>query len=131
QWRRRKAFLAEAREVSVSSTLVRTPRLARVEAALFVTDRPLSARRLAQPAAMVDGVDAASAAAEWNAAYDADGSPSRIEHVATGYQMLTRPEYEHWLEKVHSRQPSWRLSPSAMETLAIVAYRQPLTRADG
>jgi segregation and condensation protein B len=67
---------------------------------------------------------------ELNAAYDADGSAFRIEHVATGFQLLTRPQYALWLEKIHQRRARLRLSPPALETLAIVAYRQPLTRAD-
>ena len=106
------------------------PRLARVEAALFVSDRPQSARRLAQFAAVVDAADAEQAITELNAIYDADGSPFRIEHVATGFQLLTRPQFAPWLEKIHARQARLRLASPAMETLAIVAYRQPLTRAD-
>lgn len=129
-WRRRRTAAAPVDAPAILSTLRRTPRLARAEAALFVTDRPLPARRLAQHAALVDAADAIRAVDELNAAYDADGSPFRIEHVATGYQLLTRSQYAHWLEKVHERHARLKLSPPAMETLAIVAYRQPLTRAD-
>jgi segregation and condensation protein B len=50
--------------------------------------------------------------------------------VATGYQLLTRPEYAPWLDKLHQRQTELKLSPPALETLTVVAYRQPLTRAD-
>ena len=129
-WWRRDGQPAGATAVSGLDLSQRTPRLARAEAALFVTDRPLSARKLAQHAALVDSDDAIQAVAELNAAYDSERSPFRIEHVATGYQMLTRPEFAPWLETVPARQTQLKLSPAAMETLAIVAYRQPLTRAD-
>lgn len=128
-WRRRSRQLTV--EAAACGSLVRrTPRLARLEAALFVSDRPLSARRLAQFAALVDAADVLRAIDELNAAYDADGTPFRIEAVATGYQLLTRPEFAPWLEKVHERRARLRLSSASLETLAIIAYRQPLTRAD-
>ena len=130
RWRRRRTVAAAIDSPSVISTRTRTPRLARVEAALFVSDRPLAARRLAQHAALVDVTDVVQAVTELNSAYDADGSPFRVELVASGYQLLTRPQYAPWLEKTHERQARLRLSPPAMETLSIVAYRQPLTRAD-
>jgi segregation and condensation protein B len=130
QWQRRRPAVVAVQLNSAPASARRTPRLARVEAALFVSERPLSARRLAQHAALVDVADVVSAVDELNAAYDADGSAFRIEHVATGYQLLTRQQYAPWLEKVHERRARLRLSPPALETLAIVAYRQPLTRAD-
>jgi segregation and condensation protein B len=129
-WQRRRPVATAARPHSITAPTYRTPRLARVEAALFVSGRPLPERRLAQHAALVDASDVVRAVEELNAAYDSDGSAFRIEHVATGYQLLTRPQYAPWLEKVHERRARLRLSPPALETLAIVAYRQPLTRAD-
>jgi segregation and condensation protein B len=53
-----------------------------------------------------------------------------VEQVATGYQLLTQPQYAPWLDRVHARHARLRLSPPALETLALVAYRQPVTRAD-
>lgn len=129
-WQRRRPATVVARAQSTTAPTQRTPRMARVEAALFVSGRPMPARRLAQYAALVDVADVVRTVDELNAAYDADGSAFRIEHVATGYQLLTRPQYAPWLEKVHERRARLRLSPPALETLAIVAYRQPLTRAD-
>jgi segregation and condensation protein B len=108
----------------------RTAKLARLEAALFVAETALSARRLAQDAALADPGEAHRLVEELNVAYDRSGCTFRVERVATGYQLLTRPEFAPWLDKVHHRQARLRLSTSAMETLAIVAYRQPLTRAD-
>ena len=65
-----------------------------------------------------------------NSAYDTSGSTFRVERVATGLRLLTRREFVFWLDKLHQRQAALKLTPPMLETLAIVAYRQPLTRAD-
>jgi len=109
---------------------VRSPKMARVEAALLVTDVPLSVRRLMQLATLADTGEARRLVDELNVAYDRDGTAFRIERVASGFRLLTRPQFAFWLGKVHHRQAELKLSPPALETLAIVAYRQPLTRAE-
>jgi len=108
----------------------RTARQARVEAALLVADGALSARRIAQCAALLDAGEAKQVVDELNEAYDSDGSAFRVERVGAGYQMLTRPVFARWLDRVHHRQERLKLSGPALETLAVVAYRQPITRAD-
>ena len=65
-----------------------------------------------------------------NLAYEASGTAFRVERLATGYQLMSRPIFARWLDKIHERQARLKLSPPAMETLTIIAYRQPLTRAD-
>ena len=50
--------------------------------------------------------------------------------LAGGYQLLTRPEYHHWLTRLKRTGNELRLSPAMRETLAIIAYRQPIMRAD-
>jgi segregation and condensation protein B len=104
--------------------------MARLEAALFVADGALATRKLAQLATLADHNEARLLIDELNAAYDRDGSAFRIERVATGYQLLTRPEFAPWLDRIHQRHVALKLSPPALETLTIIAYRQPLTRAD-
>jgi segregation and condensation protein B len=104
--------------------------MARVEAALLVADGALSTRKLAQFAMLADAAEARTLIDQLNVAYDQSRSAYRIERVATGYQMLTRPKFAPWLDKLHERQARLKLSAPAMETLAIVAYRQPITRAD-
>jgi segregation and condensation protein B len=100
-----------------------------VEALLLASPEPLTAQRLA--ALLPDG--SARAVREQidalNQAYDAQGRAFRIEEVAGGYQLRTRPEYASWLQKLRP-QPPLRLSRAALETLAIVAYKQPVTRAE-
>jgi segregation and condensation protein B len=108
----------------------RSPKLARVEAALIVADGALSARRLAQSASLLDSGEARQLVDELNAAYDACGSAFRVERVGSGFQMLTLPAYARWLDKIHQRQERLKLSASSLETLTIIAYRQPITRAD-
>jgi segregation and condensation protein B len=133
EWRRvwqRRQQSAEHISRGEAGATARSTRLARLEAALFVADRPLPARLLAQFAMLADAADVTAGVAELNAAYEADAAAFRIELLATGYQLLTRPEFAMWLDRVHQRHARLKLSPPAMETLAIVAYRQPLTRAD-
>ncbi len=114
----------------VDPVCVRTPKMARVEAALLVTDAALSVRRLMQLATLADISEARTLVDQLNTAYDKSGTAFRIERVASGYRMLTRPQFALWLGKVHHRQAEQKLSPTALETLAIVAYRQPATRAE-
>jgi segregation and condensation protein B len=108
----------------------RTRKAARVEAVLFVSDSAVSARRLAQLVTLADSAEAAQIVDQLNASYDRDGSAFRIERAANGYRLLTRPAYARWLDRLHLRQSETKLSPSALETLTVIAYRQPITRAD-
>lgn len=109
---------------------IRTPKMARVEAVLLVADGALSSRKLAQFALLSDPTEARTIVRQLNEVYDGHNSSFRIEQVAAGYQLLTRPQFAHWLGKLHQRQAELKLTPPALETLAIVAYRQPIIRAD-
>ena len=62
--------------------------------------------------------------------YDADATAFTVENVAGGWQLRTRPDFAPWLQKLHSARQETRLSQPALETLAVVAYRQPILRAD-
>jgi segregation and condensation protein B len=108
----------------------RSAKLARVEAALFAAGDPLSTRRIADAASLSDGAEARTLVQELKALYDADGSSFTIENVAGGWQLRTRPEFATWLEKLHGARHETRLSQPALETLTVVAYRQPILRAD-
>jgi len=116
--------------IDLSADGVRTRKAARVEAVLFVSDSALSARRLAQLATLADSSEAIRIIEQLNVAYDREGSAFRIERAANGYLLLTRPIFARWLGRLHQRQSEMRLSPPALETLTVVAYRQPITRAD-
>lgn len=109
---------------------LRTPKMARVEAVLVVSDAAVSAKRLVQLATLADVAEAKRLVDQLNVALDQDNSAFRIERVASGFRLLTKPVFSFWLGKLHQRQAELKLTPPALETLAIVAYRQPITRAD-
>jgi segregation and condensation protein B len=108
----------------------RSARMARLEAVLLVAEGALTYRKLAQFATLADPAEAKSLIAQLNAAYDIDGCAFRVEQVAGGYRLMTRPQFALWLDRLHNRQARTKLSPPMMETLSIVAYRQPVTRAE-
>jgi len=109
---------------------VRSDKISRLEAVLFLAEEPLSTRKLMQWALLSDTAEVSNLIEDLNVLYDREQTPFRVERVATGYQLLTRPELVNWLDRLHQRQARLKLSPPAMETLTIVAYRQPITRAD-
>jgi len=129
-WQIRSQFTPVPGESTRPDGNQRSPALQRLEAALFVADGSLTARKLMQFAAVPDAVAIPAMIETLNLAYEAGGSAFRIERLATGYQLMTRPIFARWLDKIHERQARLKLSPVAMETLTIIAYRQPLTRAD-
>lgn len=106
---------------------------AAVEACLLVSDRPLSAARLAQALALdVDSLSKARIAAaieDLNAVYQQTGRAFRIQEVAGGYRIMTTPEVAEPVAVIRGAREQSRLSKSALEALAIVAYRQPIARA--
>ncbi|MBI3465054.1 MAG: SMC-Scp complex subunit ScpB, partial [Planctomycetes bacterium] len=104
--------------------------MARVEAALFAADEPLTARRLAEIANLMDGVEARALVQELEALYDAEGTAFTVEQLAGGWQLRTRREFAPWLTKLFAARQETRLSQPALETLAVVAYRQPILRSD-
>ena len=108
----------------------RSEELARLEAALFLAREPLTTRRLAKLARLDDGTRARSLIKELRHLQDASGSAFRVEQIAGGFQMLTRAPFGPWVRRLQDAAPGGRLSPAALETLAIVAYRQPTTRAE-
>jgi segregation and condensation protein B len=110
--------------------LARDPLVALVEAALFAADEPLTPRRLAAVAGLADGTEARRLVRKLQSLYDKDGTAFQVEELAGGFQLLTRPEYHSWLIRLRRTGNELRLSPAARETLAIVAYRQPIMRAD-
>lgn len=101
-----------------------------VEAILFATDSPLPAAKIASILDVGDARDVRKHIAGLNEEYEARGMSFRIEEIAGGYQMLTMPIYNTWLSRLLRVRQETKLSPAAMETLAVVAYKQPVTRAE-
>lgn len=103
---------------------------ARVEAALITSERPMTAARVAEAL----GIGGASKAVEesieaLNTAYERSGRSFRIEKVAGAWQVVTLPKYADVLDGLKRSKQDNRLSTSQLETLAIVAYKQPIVRA--
>jgi segregation and condensation protein B len=105
-------------------------RRSRLEAVLFLSREPLSPRKLAHLANLTDGTEARTLLASLRDRYDKRGCAFQVIQVAAGYQLLSRPEFAAWLRSRPGHTPPIRLSPPALETLAVVAYRQPVLRAD-
>ena len=101
-----------------------------VEAVLFSADAPLPAAKIASILGVGDARDVRKHVAELNAEYEQLGLAFRINEIAGGYRFFTQPIYNTWLTKLLQARDETRLSPAALETLAIVAYKQPCTRAD-
>lgn len=101
-----------------------------LEAALFASPRPIATEELAalDPDSSPAGLQAALD--ELREHYNVDGHGVELVEVGGGWQVLTRPEYTEAIERAQMAVRPQRLSAAALETLAIVAYRQPLGRAE-
>jgi len=104
--------------------------IAFLEAALFLAKEPLSSRRLAQLAGLPEGIRTRQLIRSLNKRYDQDQSAFCIAEVAGGFQLRTRPEFATWLVRMQEIPTAVRLSNPAMETLTVIAYRQPVLRAE-
>jgi segregation and condensation protein B len=105
-------------------------RRSRLEAVLILSREPLSLRKLAQLANLTDGTEARTLLEGLRRRYDERGCAFQVAQVAGGYQLLSRPKFESWLRPLAAGGEETRLSPPALETLAVVAYRQPVLRAE-
>ena len=101
-----------------------------LEAALFASSRPIPIEELsaldpeASPAALAAALD------EIREHYDVEGHGVELAEIGGGWQILTRPEYTEAIERAQLAARPSRLSAAALETLAIIAYRQPIGRAE-
>ena len=100
-----------------------------VEAVLFASDEPLTQPRLSEISG-TSGKQLRQHIDNLNEKYKANNNAFRIEQIAGGYQMQTLPGYNHWLKKLIRAREESSLSQPALETLAIIAYKQPIIRAD-
>lgn len=101
-----------------------------VEAVLFASDAPLTAGEIARADESLDEDQVEEALQALKAEYDDAGRAFEIVELAEGHQILTRPEYAPYLERFDNVPRPSRLSGPALETLAIVAYRQPIGRLE-
>jgi segregation and condensation protein B len=105
-------------------------KLARLEAVLFLAREPFSTRKLAELADLADGAEARVLVRELGRRLKRRRSAMAPVEVAHGVLLMTRPQLADWMGKLHGCGQDLRLTAPALETLAVVAYRQPTTRAD-
>ena len=116
-----------------------------IEALLFASHKPLSPQEIravlaadtedksgatAAPLKRVKEAEIAGAIEQLKVDYIQSDRSFTIAEVAGGFQLVSRAEYAPWLKKLLDVDRPTRLSPSALETLAIIAYRQPITRVE-
>ena len=101
-----------------------------LEAALFATSRPLTVEELLTLDGDADAAAVHAALAELRAAFGDDAHGVELVEIAGGWQFLTRAEYAEPIDRAQFALRPRRLSPAALETLSIIAYRQPVGRVD-
>jgi segregation and condensation protein B len=101
-----------------------------VEAVLFAADSALTPARIAQVTGILGAKAVKDIIAALNEKYGRGACAFRVEMIAGGFQMLTQPQYHEVLSRLYKARSETKLSAAAMETLSIVAYRQPILRAD-
>ena len=132
-----KAGAAEAAPVETASAPAEAPVAptdaeiaATVEAILFATDAPLPPGKIAQVGELPGVKVVRAAVAALNQRYEQMGCAFRIDEIGGGFQMLTQSQYHDVIERLTKVRGESKLSQAALETLAIIAYRQPILRAD-
>lgn len=101
-----------------------------VEALLFASDTPLEAERIREVLDLPDVHEAGRLIEELRARYEASSQGLQIVKVGGGFRMITRPEVAPWLVRLARARTRTRLSRPALEALAIVAYKQPVSRPE-
>ncbi len=101
-----------------------------IEAVLFAAEAPLPVAKIVDIVGKTKAREIKQHIAALNARYQQQGASFRIEELAGGFQMLTLPMYNEWIAKLLRARQETRLSQAALETLAVVAYKQPILRAD-
>jgi segregation and condensation protein B len=102
-----------------------------LEALLFASDKPLSAEELREAFTENISLEEIRQSAELlKADYQAQGRGFQLAEIAGGYQLVTDPRFASYLKQFYQEREKKKLSQATLETLSIVAYRQPVTRAD-
>lgn len=101
-----------------------------IYAMLFASDRPLSRGRIAEALGDIDPDIVSNLLAELHEEISAQDLPYALREIAGGYQLTTHPEYGPYVRRLFQIKKSKKLSKAVLETLAIIAYRQPVTRPD-
>jgi len=124
-------------ETSTKNTPMDTHTRAALEALLMTADRPLKPQAIIDPLNLLESKsstitqDSLEAAIDTlNEEYESTNRSFRIERVAAGYRIMTLPEFAPVVAAMHRARAGTRLTKTQLETLSIIAYRQPVTRAE-
>ena len=130
--RRRNQWLRMNRQLSAEAAPLEeeSARIARVEGILFLAKEPLPSRKISQLAGLADGREVRTLIRKLNERYDGRGQSFRIEPIAGGYRILTKQAYSSWVRRLESTPAPARFSTPVLETLSVIAYRQPVLRAE-
>jgi segregation and condensation protein B len=101
-----------------------------LEAVLFVSPEPVPVARLVSIVGTVSKAEVVQALGILAHDLDQDGRGIQLVQVAGGYRLVTKQEYGPWLKRIDKAKAAQKLSRSALESLAIIAYKQPLVRAE-
>ena len=101
-----------------------------LEALLFVSSEPVPVARLVSVLGNVAKADVEQALQQLHSRLDQEGRGIQLVKVAGGYRLMTKAEYAPWLKRLDKAKAAQKLSRSALESLAIIAYKQPLVRAE-
>lgn len=101
-----------------------------VESLIFASEEPISLRKLVDIVGDTDSAQITEAITQIKNDYEIQGRSFQIEEIAGGYQLFSKPEYYEWIAKLRKKSGETKLSQAALETLAIIAYKQPILRAD-
>ncbi len=101
-----------------------------VEALIFASDAPLSENKIATLVDGLTGHRVNQIVEELNREYKKSHRTFFIKKVAGGFQFASRAEYANWIKKLYKGRAKPRLSQASLETLAIVAFKQPVTRTE-
>ena len=101
-----------------------------IEAMIFASDAPITAQKIKN--ILQDGTvpQIKKAIKRLNENYEKINAAFHIVEVAEGFQMVTRPDYASWLTRLYKARQASRLTRRALETLAIIAYKQPITKTE-
>ncbi len=101
-----------------------------VEAVIFSSDSPLPAAKIASIMGIRTAREIRDIVEQLNGNYRQMNCAFQIEEIAGGFQMMTRPEFSSYLQQLYKVRSESKLSAAALETLAVIAYKQPVLRAE-
>ena len=101
-----------------------------IEAIIFISEKPVKLKQLTDLCRGVENSEIKKALQELKSEYNAESHGIQMVEVAGGYQFCTNPDCANHIKKLYKVRRVWRLSGPSLETMAIIAYKQPITRSE-